>query len=135
MIKIEYKEENKDLLVTAKQYVKGDKGDKGDTGPAGAKGERGPAGVVVSDTEPTEALVWLIPTGAPSGETLTEEMVARMIDAAIEPYAKKTDIPEQPDLSGYALKTDIPDVSGYQTAEQVQAAINEALGVIENGTY
>lgn len=27
------------------------------------------------------------------------------------------------------------DAKGYQTAEQVQAAINTALGVIENGTY
>lgn len=41
----------------------------------------------------------------------------------------------QPDLSGYALKSEIPDVSNYQTAEQVTAAINEALGVVENGTY
>lgn len=41
----------------------------------------------------------------------------------------------QPDLSAYALKTDIPDVTGYQTEEQVNALINTALGVIENGTY
>lgn len=51
-----------------------------------------------------------------------------------------------PDVSGFALKTDIPDVSGfttmaaveakgYQTAEQVNNLINTALGVIENGTY
>lgn len=46
----------------------------------------------------------------------------------------------------YALKTDIPDVSsfttmaaveakGYQTASEVTTMINNALGVIENGTY
>ena len=46
----------------------------------------------------------------------------------------------------YALKTDIPDVSsfttmaaveakGYQTASDVNTLINNALGVIENGTY
>ena len=46
----------------------------------------------------------------------------------------------------YALKTDIPDVSsfttmaaveakGYQTASDVTTLINNALGVIENGTY
>lgn len=34
-----------------------------------------------------------------------------------------------------ALKTDIPDVSGFQTEEQVNTLINQALGVIENGTY
>jgi hypothetical protein len=50
------------------------------------------------------------------------------------------------DLSEYALKSEIPNVSnyitmaqveakGYQTAEQVNSAINVALGVIENGTY
>lgn len=51
-----------------------------------------------------------------------------------------------PDVSGFALKSEIPDVSsyttmnaveakGYQTEAQVQALINSALGVIENGTY
>lgn len=44
------------------------------------------------------------------------------------------EIPEV-DLTNYALKSDIPDVSAYQTAEQVSTAINEALGVIENGSY
>lgn len=34
-------------------------------------------------------------------------------------------IPAAPDLSGYALKADIPDVSGFQTEEQVIALINE----------
>lgn len=52
----------------------------------------------------------------------------------------------QPDMNKYALKTDIPNTSnfitigdveakGYQTAAQVEAAINTALGGIENGTY
>lgn len=38
-------------------------------------------------------------------------------------------------LEGYAKTTDIPDVSAYQTAEQVNAAIEAYVGVIENGTY
>lgn len=54
----------------------------------------------------------------------TEEYVQQQID----------NIPA-PDLSGYALKTEIPDVSGFQTEAQVNALINTALGVIENGTY
>lgn len=41
----------------------------------------------------------------------------------------------QPDLTEYAKKTDIPDVSDYQTEAQVNALINQALGVIENGSY
>lgn len=43
-----------------------------------------------------------------------------------------------PDVSIYALKTEIPDVSAYQTAEQVEAAIIAALGAIntaEAGAY
>jgi hypothetical protein len=47
-------------------------------------------------------------------------------------YALKTDIPS---LDGYAKTTDIPDVSGFQTAEEVNAAIVAYVGVIENGTY
>ena len=39
------------------------------------------------------------------------------------------------DLSNYATKDEIPDVSAFQTAEQVSLLINEALGVIENGSY
>ena len=38
------------------------------------------------------------------------------------------------DLSEYAKTADI-EAKGYQTADQVTALINEALGVIENGTY
>lgn len=56
----------------------------------------------------------------------------------------KIDIPEQAevDLSNYYTKTEvdakIPDVSGYQTADEVQSAINSALsaiGVAEEGSY
>ena len=48
------------------------------------------------------------------------------------------------DLTGYATKKyvdeaigaiEIPEVSKFQTEEQVNALISEALGVIENGTY
>mgnify|MGYP003528591082 CR=1 FL=1 len=40
-----------------------------------------------------------------------------------------------PDLSGYALKTEIPDTTGFTTEARVNELINAALGVIENGTY
>lgn len=81
----------------------------------------------------------------------TEEYVNDAIDAInilevidLAGYATKyyvddaigaIEIPEAVDLTGYAKTEDIPDVSKYQTDEQVAAAINEALGVIENGTY
>ena len=35
----------------------------------------------------------------------------------------------------YALKSDIPDTTGFITEEEATTLINEALGVIENGTY
>lgn len=38
-------------------------------------------------------------------------------------------------LADYAKKSEIPDVSNFQTKAQVQALINQALGVIENGSY
>lgn len=45
---------------------------------------------------------------------------------------------EHQSLVDYALKSEIPDVSGFQTAEMVQAAITTALGnigIAEEGTY
>lgn len=56
----------------------------------------------------------------------------------------KLDKTDAPDLTNYATTTyvdnavagiNIPDVSGFQTEEQVNTLINQALGVIENGTY
>lgn len=48
-------------------------------------------------------------------------------------YAKETYVDNA--LKSYAKTTDIPDVSGYQTAAQVQTAIENYVGVIENGSY
>ena len=56
----------------------------------------------------------------------------------------KLDKTDAPDLTNYATTTyvdnavsniQVPDVSGFQTKEQVNTLINQALGVIENGTY
>lgn len=47
-------------------------------------------------------------------------------------YVAETVSASLPDLTKYALKTDL---EGYQTAEQVNAAIVEYVGVIENGSY
>ena len=56
----------------------------------------------------------------------TETYVADAINQAL--------VGDGADLSEYAKTADI-EAKGYQTADQVTAAINEALGVIENGTY
>lgn len=39
------------------------------------------------------------------------------------------------DLSEYALKSEIPDVSPFQTEEQVKSLIDLALEEVENGAY
>lgn len=71
----------------------------------------------------------------------TTTYVAETVSAAqpdLTPYAKKADlleyvkVEELPDHSIYALKSEL---EGYQTAEQVNAAIVEYVGVIENGSY
>ena len=50
-----------------------------------------------------------------------------------------TEIPSEyvtnSELTDYAKKSEIPDTSAFLTAEQVSLLINEALGVIENGSY
>jgi len=56
----------------------------------------------------------------------------------VDNYALKSEIPEEVDLTGYAKTEDIPDVSQYQTAEEVETAITNALsaiGVAEEGVY
>lgn len=76
----------------------------------------------------------------------TKEEVNALIPESpdLSDYALKSEIPDVsnfatkdmiPDTSNFATKDMIPDVSEYQTADDVAAAINTALGVIENGTY
>ena len=59
-------------------------------------------------------------------------------------FALKSEIPdisnlalksEIPDTSAFITAADLPDTSGFTTEEEVNALINTALGVIENGTY
>lgn len=83
----------------------------------------------------TDALLAELPTGGGSSEggsttDLSNYYTKAQTDEAIEAA--------KPDLTGYALKSDIPNVSAYQTAEQVETAINTALagiGVAEEGAY
>lgn len=123
------------------------------SGPAGPKGE---SGVFVGSDEPTEedVYVWINPNGDADGVSFA---TVEYVDAAVanieipetdlSNYYNKSEvdalIPEEVDMSGYALKTDIPDVSsyttmsaveakGYQTAAEVDAAITLALGAITN---
>ena len=78
--------------------------------------------------EAIEAIV--IPEGG--GEVVNEVFIG-----TTEPTDKNVVLWINPDATGadFALKSEIPDVSAYQTAEQVNTLIETALGVIENGTY
>lgn len=75
----------------------------------------------------------------PKGEYIEEEQ-----DPTVPSYVKQ--ITEEnitkwnnsvaaENLADYALKSEIPDVSEFQTEEEVTALINEAIGGIENGSY
>lgn len=105
--------------------------------------------VSVGVNEPTgEELVWVNPEGGTADKLATEEYVQEQIAAIDIPkpdltgYATETWVNEQ--LNSYALKTDIPvipeipDVSGFQTEEQVNTLISNALAAIdvaEEGAY
>lgn len=73
----------------------------------------------------------------------TKDYVNKAVAAIPQPdmtdYYTKSEVVELiPDTSGFALSSEIPDVSAYQTAAQVEAAINSALGAIgvaERGAY
>lgn len=90
-----------------------------------------------------------LPTIPSTTGLATEEYVdnaVKNVEVDLTDYALKTDIP---DTTGFALKTEIPDTSnfttmsaveakGYQTASDVETAINTALsaiGVAEEGAY
>ena len=79
-------------------------------------------------------------TGGGSTADLSNYYTKAETDEKLNGYATTTYVAETigsslPDLTKYALKADIPDVTAFQTAEQVNAAIVEYVGVIENGSY
>ena len=124
-------------------------GGNGDTGPRGAQG---PAGIIVNPDG-------TIDTSQYATETYVNEKIAQVeagsvdlsnyytkaqVDAKIPDVTgldsqtwveEKGYLTQHQSLANYALKSEIPDVSQYQTATQVQTLIDNALGVIENGTY
>ena len=105
-------------------------GPKGDTGEQGPQGEIGPQGPKGDKGDPGE----IGPQG-PAGQNGNDYVLTD---------ADKQQIAGLVDLTNYATTTyvdnavsaiQVPDVSGFQTEEQVNTLINQALGVIENGTY
>ena len=89
--------------------IKGDAGPQGIPGLQGEAGPQGPKGDK-GDTGPAGASYIL------TQEDKTE--IAGMVKV---------------DLSDYALKSELPDVSIFMTEEQVQALIDNAIGTIIDG--
>lgn len=121
---------------------KGAKGDIGPTGPAGKDGKdgvrgpagpQGPAGVYLGTTEPKDVSVWIDPSGD-LGVLVTiddVEALGYLTEEEVDEKISAIEIPEV-DLTDYALKSEIPDVSEYQTEAQVIALIEEYGGGGEN---
>lgn len=94
----------------------------------------------------------------------TDNKIKLWVDTSATGEVAWNDITDKPDLSGYATMTEVEnkgyqtleqvqttattmiqndrdtmlnivESKGYQTADQVNTLINQALGVIENGTY
>lgn len=95
------------------------------------KGETGDSGVYVGAGQPTneDINIWIEPDGEATNNLVSKEEFEKALENIEVPL---------PDLSDYAKAEDIPDVSGFQTAEQVETAITQALnkiGVAEEGAY
>lgn len=99
------------------EALRGPAGKDGEVGAVGPAGPAGESGVYVGSTEPTDedVLVWINPDGEATEGLLTQE--------EMEEYVAKE------------LENVNVDLSDYYTKEETISAINEALGVIENGTY
>ena len=124
-------------------------GGKGDTGPRGAQGPAGiivnPDGTIDTSQYATETYVNQKIAQVEAGSVdLSNYYTKAQVDAKIPDVTgldsqtwveEKGYLTQHQSLANYALKSEIPDVSQYQTATQVQTLIDNALGVIENGTY
>lgn len=132
----------------------GIQGVPGETGPAGQPGQNGSNGLDGKDGKDGVSIThtWNGTSLSITSASGTSEMDLR---GPIGPAGQNgndyvlTDADKQQiaglvDLTNYATTTyvdnavsniQVPDVSGFQTEEQVNTLINQALGVIENGTY
>ena len=86
--------------------------------------------VYIGDTAPIDEDVelWIVPNAEGADYALKSDI------PSLEEYALKSEIPTVPDVSGFITMSEV-EAKGYQTEAQVNALINTALGVIENGTY
>ena len=135
-----FKGTEKEWLASLKGQP-GEKGAKGDIGPVGPAGEdgkdgaigpagpQGSPGIYLGTTEPTDVSVWLDPSGDADIVVSIEDVKALgyLTEEEIDEKISAIEVPEM-DLTDYALKSEIPDVSEYQTEAQVIALIEEYGG-------
>lgn len=114
--------------VQGPQGIQGEQGPQGPIGPQGPRGEIGPQGIQgpIGETGPQGPQGIQGPIG-PQGEPgqnyiLTEADKSEIAGMVVV------------DTSTFATMAQV-EAKGYQTAADVNALINTALGVIENGTY
>lgn len=101
-------------------------------GDRGCRGPQGPAGIIIDE-------LGNIDWNGYATEVWVEEQLANVEGGNVDltGYATETYVDQaieaipDPDLTNYALKTDIPSLEAYATKEYVE----ELLGVIENGSY
>ena len=127
--------------------LKGAKGDDGCRGPQGRTGiTLTSSGEIDTSGLATEQYVDEKIAGISGAEVDLSNYYTKAETVALIPdltgYATKQyvtdaianiDVSGSVDLSGYALKTEIPDVSGFQTEAQVNALINTAIANITDG--
>lgn len=95
----------------------------------GVQGEPGKDTVWVGDEAPTDEYynVWIAPAGEATDDLLTRQDMTQYVDEKIEA------IPE-PDLSAYALKSEIPSTTGLATEDYVKEQI-EAIPDVDLTGY
>ena len=132
-------------LVLKQGLLKGDPGEPGRPGDKGDPGEPGYTPVKGVDYFTDEEIA-AITEGYATTEYV-DKAVENVSGVDLSEYALKTDIADfvkQSALDSYALKTDLTgyaktaDLANFQTAQQVQAAIEDnlsAIGVAEDGAY
>lgn len=107
----------------------GKDGNDGKDGAIGPAGPQGSPGIYLGTTEPTDVSVWLDPSGDADIVVSIEDVKALgyLTEEEVDEKINAIEIPEV-DLTDYALKSEIPDVSKYQTEAQVIALIEEYGG-------
>ena len=126
----------------------GIQGVPGETGPAGEPGQNGSNGLDgkdgVSITHTWNGTSLSITSASGTSQVDLRGPIGPAGQDYVLTQDDKTEIAGLVDLTNYATTTyvdnaistiQVPDVSGFQTEEQVNTLINQALGVIENGTY